>query len=114
MIARGGSLEAMARGSRSLVVGRAWRPSMSTCMVTLEVARKAWGLPSQSLSGTLSPLIGNLSELQSVLLQNNAISGPIPATIGKLEKLQTLDFSKNTLSCEIPTSFGDLKNLNYL
>ncbi|XP_039063541.1 zinc finger BED domain-containing protein RICESLEEPER 2-like [Hibiscus syriacus] len=73
-----------------------------------------WGLPSQSLSGTLSPLIGNLTELQSVLLQNNAILGPIPATIGKLEKLQTLDFSNNTFSGEIPISFGDLKNLNYL
>ncbi|KAE8674559.1 hypothetical protein F3Y22_tig00111745pilonHSYRG00099 [Hibiscus syriacus] len=72
------------------------------------------GLPSQRLSGTLSPLIRNLSELQSVLLQNNAISGPIPSTIGKLEKLQTLDFSNNTFSGEIPTSFGDLKNLNYL
>ncbi|KAE8721353.1 hypothetical protein F3Y22_tig00016212pilonHSYRG00089 [Hibiscus syriacus] len=72
------------------------------------------GLPSQSLSGTLSPLIGNLTELQSVLLQNNAILGPIPATIGKLEKLQTLDFSNNTFSGEIPISFGDLKNLNYL
>ncbi|XP_022726587.1 protein NSP-INTERACTING KINASE 3-like isoform X3 [Durio zibethinus] len=74
----------------------------------------ALGLPSQSISGTLSPSIGNLSNLQSVLLQNNAISGPIPATIGKLEKLQTLDLSNNTFSGEIPTSLGDLKNLNYL
>ncbi|KAK8605565.1 hypothetical protein V6N13_102343 [Hibiscus sabdariffa] len=87
-----------------------WR--MITCSPDGYVS--ALGLPSQSLSGTLSPLIGNLSELQSVLLQNNAISGPIPATIGKLEKLQTLDLSNNTLNGEIPTSLGDLKNLNYL
>ncbi|KAE8719615.1 Protein NSP-INTERACTING KINASE 3 [Hibiscus syriacus] len=78
------------------------------------ISKTHWGLPSQSLSGTLSPLIGNLSELQSVLLQNNAISGPIPATIGKLEKLHTLDLSNNTFHGEIPTSLGDLKNLNYL
>ncbi|KAF5945196.1 hypothetical protein HYC85_015424 [Camellia sinensis] len=72
------------------------------------------GLPSQSLTGTLSPSIANLSNLQSVLLQNNAISGPIPAAIGKLEKLQTLDLSSNKFNGEIPNSLGDLKNLNYL
>ncbi|XP_022734522.1 protein NSP-INTERACTING KINASE 3-like isoform X2 [Durio zibethinus] len=87
-----------------------WR--MVTC--TPDGYVSALGLPSQSLSGTLSPSIGNLSYLQSVLLQNNAISGPIPATIGKLEKLETLDLSNNTFSGEIPTSLGDLKNLNYL
>ncbi|KAI8024491.1 Protein NSP-INTERACTING KINASE 3 [Camellia lanceoleosa] len=72
------------------------------------------GLPSQSFTGTLSPSIANLSNLQSVLLQNNAISGPIPAAIGKLEKLQTLDLSSNNFNGEIPSSLGDLKNLNYL
>lgn len=71
------------------------------------------GLPSQSLSGTLSPWIGNLTNLQSVLLQNNAISGPIPASLGKLEKLQTLDLSNNRFTGEIPDSLGDLGNLNY-
>ncbi|XP_059446080.1 protein NSP-INTERACTING KINASE 3 [Corylus avellana] len=87
-----------------------WR--MVTCSADGYVS--ALGLPSQSLSGTLSPGIGNLSNLQSVLLQNNAISGPIPATVGKLEKLLTLDLSNNTFSGEIPSSLGQLKNLNYL
>ncbi|KAL3654034.1 Protein NSP-INTERACTING KINASE 3 [Castilleja foliolosa] len=87
------------------------------------------GLPSLSLSGTLSPGIGNLTNLQSVLeqlqigmitegvnrlLQNNEITGSIPAVIGKLEKLETLDLSNNQLTGEIPISVGDLKNLNYL
>ncbi|KAM7269835.1 hypothetical protein ACFE04_025332 [Oxalis oulophora] len=71
-------------------------------------------LPSQSLSGTLSPWIGNLTNLQAVLLQNNVISGYIPASIGKLEKLQSLYLSNNTFSGEIPDSIGNLKNLNYL
>ncbi|GMP74489.1 hypothetical protein CsSME_00031894 [Camellia sinensis var. sinensis] len=68
-----------------------WR--MFTCSADGYVS--VLGLPSQSLTGTLSPSIANLSNLQSVLLQNNAISGPIPAAIGKLEKLQTLDLSSN-------------------
>ncbi|XP_009596637.1 protein NSP-INTERACTING KINASE 3 [Nicotiana tabacum] len=87
-----------------------WR--MVTCSFDGYVS--ALALPSQSLSGTLSPGIGNLTNLQSVLLQNNAISGPIPDVIGKLQKLQTIDLSNNKFEGEIPTSFGDLKNLNYL
>ncbi|KAL6567803.1 Protein NSP-INTERACTING KINASE 3 [Orobanche gracilis] len=72
------------------------------------------GLPGQSLSGTLSSSIGNLTHLQSVLLQNNRIRGSIPDVIGKLEKLETLDLSNNKLTGEIPSSVGDLMNLNYL
>ncbi|KAL9421493.1 hypothetical protein AB3S75_038954 [Citrus x aurantiifolia] len=87
-----------------------WR--MITCSPDGYVS--SLGLPSQSLSGTLSPWIGNLTKLQSVLLQNNAISGPIPASLGKLEKLQTLDLSNNKFTGEIPDSLGDLGNLNYL
>ncbi|PON98996.1 Serine/threonine protein kinase [Trema orientale] len=87
-----------------------WR--MVTCSTDGYVS--ALGLPSQSLSGTLSPSIGNLTNLQYLLLQNNAISGSIPATVGKLEKLQTLDLSNNTLTGEITDSVGNLKNLNYL
>ncbi|KAJ0962504.1 hypothetical protein J5N97_027626 [Dioscorea zingiberensis] len=87
-----------------------WR--MVTCSADGYVS--ALGLPSQSLSGILSPGIGNLTNLQSVLLQNNAISGPIPSDIGKLEKLQTLDLSNNQFTGGIPGSLGNLKNLNYL
>ncbi|KAL3501165.1 hypothetical protein ACH5RR_035614 [Cinchona calisaya] len=87
-----------------------WR--MVTCSPDGSVS--ALGLPSQSLFGTLSSAIGNLSNLESVLLQNNAIYGPIPSAVGKLVKLQTLDLSNNKFDGEIPSSLGDLKNLNYL
>ncbi|CAN6178456.1 unnamed protein product [Urochloa humidicola] len=70
--------------------------------------------PSQSLSGMLSPLIGNLTNLQNVLLQNNNITGPIPAEIGKLSKLTTLDLSSNHLYGGIPTTVGHLESLQYL
>ncbi|CAO2204728.1 unnamed protein product [Urochloa humidicola] len=87
-----------------------WR--MVTCSSDGYVS--ALGLPSQSLSGKLSPGIGNLTRLQSVLLQNNVISGPIPGTIGRLGMLKTLDMSDNQLTGSIPSSLGNLKNLNYL
>ncbi|KAH1039061.1 hypothetical protein J1N35_040804 [Gossypium stocksii] len=72
------------------------------------------GAPSQSLSGTLSGTIGNLTNLRQVLLQNNNISGKIPPELGTLPKLQTLDLSNNRFSSEIPGSFGQLNSLQYL
>ncbi|XP_057529620.1 protein NSP-INTERACTING KINASE 3 isoform X2 [Amaranthus tricolor] len=87
-----------------------WR--MITCSTDGYVS--SLGLPSQSLSGMLSPAIRNLTKLESVLLQNNAISGSIPPELGKLEMLQTLDLSNNSFTGTIPSSLGDLKILNYL
>ncbi|KAI3720325.1 hypothetical protein L6452_21241 [Arctium lappa] len=87
-----------------------WR--MVTCNSDGSVS--ALGLPGQNLSGTLSASIGNLSNLQSITLQNNAISGLITGAIGKLWSLQTLDLSGNKFSGELPRSLGDLKNLNLL
>ncbi|XP_052195924.1 protein NSP-INTERACTING KINASE 1-like [Diospyros lotus] len=72
------------------------------------------GIPSQNLSGTLSPSIGNLTNLQIVLLQNNNIKGPIPPEIGRLSKLQTLDLSNNLMSGKVPSSLGHLNNLQYM
>ncbi|KAB2034613.1 hypothetical protein ES319_D04G098100v1 [Gossypium barbadense] len=72
------------------------------------------GAPSQSLSGTLSGTIGNLTNLRQVLLQNNNISAKIPPELGTLPKLQTLDLSNNRFSNEIPASFGQLNSLQYL
>ncbi|XP_052201435.1 probable LRR receptor-like serine/threonine-protein kinase At5g45780 isoform X1 [Diospyros lotus] len=75
-------------------------------VVSLEMA-------STGLSGTLSPSIGNLSHLQTMLLQNNQLSGSVPSEIGKLSELVTLDLSGNQLSGEIPSSLGFLTCLNY-
>ncbi|KAF5794174.1 putative protein kinase RLK-Pelle-LRR-II family [Helianthus annuus] len=72
------------------------------------------GSPSQNLSGSLSPSIGNLTNLQTVLLQNNRILGPLPVELGRLPKLQTLDLSNNMLTGEIPPSLANIKTLQYL
>ncbi|KAJ0089438.1 hypothetical protein Patl1_14447 [Pistacia atlantica] len=72
------------------------------------------GAPSQSLSGTLSGAIGNLTNLRQVLLQNNNISGEIPPEFGGLPKLQTFDLSNNRFSGVIPSSLGQLNSLQYL
>ncbi|KAK4795066.1 hypothetical protein SAY86_013060 [Trapa natans] len=72
------------------------------------------GTPSQNFSGTLSPSIGNLTNLQIVLLQNNYITGPLPQELGSLSQLQTLDLSNNFFNGEIPYSLGHLKSLQYM
>ncbi|XP_057950076.1 probable LRR receptor-like serine/threonine-protein kinase At5g45780 [Malania oleifera] len=76
-------------------------------VISLEMA-------SKSLSGMLSRSIGNLSHLQTMLLQNNQLYGPIPIEIGKLSELQTLDLSGNQFVGEIPSSLGFLTHLSYL
>ncbi|KAM7500564.1 hypothetical protein LguiA_024978 [Lonicera macranthoides] len=76
-------------------------------VISLEMA-------STGLSGMLSPSIGNLTHLRTMLLQNNQVSGPIPAEIGKLSELQTLDLSGNLFVGEIPSSLGFLTRLSYL
>ncbi|KAL0404321.1 UNVERIFIED_CONTAM: putative LRR receptor-like serine/threonine-protein kinase [Sesamum radiatum] len=86
--------------------------SMITCNSDNLVT--ALGAPSQGLSGSLSWMIANLTNLKQVLLQNNNISGQIPTEIGYLPNLQTLDLSNNKLSGHIPESLGFLNRLQYL
>ncbi|KAJ1412045.1 Serine/threonine-protein kinase, active site [Sesbania bispinosa] len=74
----------------------------------------ALGIPSQNLSGTLSSSIGSLTNLQTVLLQDNHISGPIPSEIGRLQKLQTLDLSDNFFIGQLPDTLSHMKGLHYL
>ncbi|KAL5725606.1 histidine kinase osmosensor [Ranunculus cassubicifolius] len=95
------------------------RDSVDPCswaMITCSSENLVVGLasPSQNFSGSLSPSIGNLTNLQILLLQNNNITGPIPKEIGRLANLKTLDISNNFLTGELPTSLGNLKSLQYL
>ncbi|KAF5738266.1 leucine-rich repeat transmembrane protein kinase [Tripterygium wilfordii] len=69
---------------------------------------------SMGLSGMLSPSIGSLTHLRTMLLQNNQLFGTIPVEIGKLPELQTLDLSGNQFTGNIPSSLGFLSHLGYL
>lgn len=86
--------------------------AMITC--SSENLVTALGAPSQGLSGVLSGMISNLTNLKQVLLQNNNISWHIPRELGKLPNLETLDLSNNHFSGHVPESLGLLNSLQYL
>ncbi|XP_075671989.1 uncharacterized protein LOC142641436 [Castanea sativa] len=71
-------------------------------------------LQGHKLRGTLSPYLGNLSFLRSIILQNNSFYGKIPQEIGHLFRLQGLYLNNNTVEGEIPSSLSNCSNLKFL
>jgi hypothetical protein len=71
-------------------------------------------LSYMEMTGEISPEIGNLINLDSLILKENQFSGIIPPEIGYLTNLINLDLGGNQLSGEIPPEIGLLTNLNIL
>ncbi|RWR91224.1 Protein kinase domain-containing protein [Cinnamomum micranthum f. kanehirae] len=88
-----------------------WNNSLHFCMWAGVICNRrhlrrvvALDLSSQSLRGSLSPHIGNLSFLRSIALYNNTLEGRIPQEIGRLFRLQYLELLHNSLDGEIPNN----------
>ncbi|KAI4300724.1 hypothetical protein L6164_034066 [Bauhinia variegata] len=63
-------------------------------------------------SGRISPAIGDLNFLESIVLVNLPnVYGPIPPTIAKITKLEDLTISNTNVSGQIPDSLGRLPRL---
>ena len=71
-------------------------------------------LPSNSLSGAIPPVVGDLTGLEALDLSSNGLTGEIPAALESLTALGTLDLSGNGLRGEIPSDLGDLTALTTL
>ncbi|ERM97966.1 hypothetical protein AMTRI_Chr06g195230 [Amborella trichopoda] len=54
------------------------------------------------LSGTISPSIGKLSSLRSLILSNNNLTGKIPDVLASMPNLQSVDVENNDLFGEVP------------
>ena len=70
-------------------------------------------------SGTITPMIGNLSQLRVFVVANYdhtnyGLDGNIPPTLGQLTHLQYVDLSGNNLNGTIPLSLKNCSNLQYL
>ena len=71
-------------------------------------------LHRNNLKGTFPPELGQLADLQYLVLYGNTLSGTIPPELGQLSKLQVLDLEDNNLSGVIPSELERLSNLEVI
>ena len=76
-------------------------------------------LSSESLNGTISLELGDLSGLTHLNLSSNSLTGKIPKELGGLSNLQEIRLSGNSLTGCIPLGLkdvatNDLSSLNLL
>lgn len=68
----------------------------------------------QDLNGEIPPELGNLAQLQALVLVDLRLSGEIPVELENLSQLEKLALSYNQLSGPIPSELGNLSNLTEL
>ena len=66
------------------------------------------------LTGILPGELGDLEELEMVIITHQSLAGEIPSELGNLSNLRSLDLSNNGLTGEIPSELGRLRNLRGL
>nr|XP_043620329.1 leucine-rich repeat receptor protein kinase HPCA1-like [Erigeron canadensis] len=66
------------------------------------------------ITGPISPRIGDLKNLDTLILQGCGFTGSIPSELGNLKKLSYLALNTNNLTGEIPPSLGYCSNLYWL
>lgn len=71
-------------------------------------------LADNSFSGAIPSSISSLSDLQTLTLQSNSFSGSLPPAISNLKSLESLDISHNLLSGFLPNTLNSLPNLRRL
>ncbi|PHT30887.1 putative LRR receptor-like serine/threonine-protein kinase [Capsicum baccatum] len=71
-------------------------------------------LASNGFSGTLSPSITNMSNLQNLNLANNSFNGPIPPAWGQLYNLKNLVMRGNRITGTVPNSLTNITGLKQL
>ncbi|GMP69485.1 hypothetical protein CsSME_00028726 [Camellia sinensis var. sinensis] len=66
------------------------------------------------LTGTLTPDLGILVHLKSIILRNNSFYGIVPEMIGELKELEMLDLGHNNFSGPLPSDLGNNLSLSIL
>jgi Leucine-rich repeat (LRR) protein len=59
-----------------------------------------------SIEGTLSTELGDLTQLQSLIFRDNLLTGPIPSELGRLNSLRRFTLSANQLTGRLPPPLG--------
>ena len=71
-------------------------------------------LEDNQFSGEIPPELGSLSNLEWLALDFNQLTGEIPSELGSLSNLEFLQLGYNQLTGEIPSELGRLSNLELL
>ena len=72
-------------------------------------------LTDNNLAGTITPELGDLARLESLLLADNFdLTGAIPAELGNLANLESLSLAGTAVTDSIPPELGNLSNLRSL
>ncbi len=70
--------------------------------------------PGNGLLGPMPPELGDLTNLERLVLFNNSLTGPIPPELGRLASLMSLSLGGNLLQGTIPPELGNLAALKNL
>lgn len=65
--------------------------------------------PPAKLEGTISPVLGQMTELRLLVMPNNKLTGTLPSTLNQLTQLEYVDLSNNLLSGGLPLWAGALE-----
>ena len=68
-------------------------------------------LITNNMSGTLTPLLGELTNLKALNFLINNLRGGIPPELGELRKLEGLTLARNPIGGSIPPELGNLTEL---
>ena len=97
-----------------------WNTSTPFCQAGVKCSRRTpedrdvlLNLGGQSLTGTLTTSLGNLTFLRTLNLSVNNLSGQLP-DLSHLHKLEVLDLSSNSLQGVIPDTLTNCSNLRKL
>lgn len=82
------------------------------CNSKKDVVRISIG--NRGFSGTLSPLLGQLTGLSYLDVQGNGLTGTIPDSFGGLTNMVYLYLARNALTGSIPEGFKNFKSLDHL
>ena len=66
------------------------------------------------LGGTIPPAAGDLTRLDTLVVNWGKVSGTVPLKLGNLVNLQFLDLRQNRLTGQMPVTLTDLSRLTYV
>ena len=82
---------------------------------TVDTLVRRLALPSNGLSGSIAPAIGNLRKLETLDLANNGLTGGIPVAMTSMEVLDTIRVSGNSdMDGPLPFEMTEMTHLQAL